>query len=116
MMLLDTAIALAAAALAGTGVGGGGLLVIYLSLAKNIGQLCAQGINLVFFVSGAASSVPMHVKRRSMDAFTVIALGVSGAAGAYAGLMMAKLIDPRYLRTIFGAFLILCGMKTLKSK
>lgn len=116
MTWLDTAVALAAAALAGTGVGGGGLLVIYLSLVKNIGQLCAQGINLVFFVSGASSSLPIHLKRRRTDAFTVVALGVTGAVGAYAGLLIAKAVDPGYLRVIFGAFLTLCGMRALRSK
>ena len=45
------------ASLAGMGIGGGGLLVLYLVFVKGAEQLGAQGLNLVFFICAAASSV-----------------------------------------------------------
>ena len=44
------------------GVGGGGLLVIYLTAIKDIPQLAAQGINLLFFLPSAFVSVLLQLK------------------------------------------------------
>lgn len=113
-MSWDIIVALAASALSGTGIGGGGLLVIYLTLVKNVGQLCAQGINLAFFLSGASSALPVHFHRRKMDMRAVVLIGLTGAVFAYLGLMLARMIDGRWLRVIFGAMLALCGLKVIK--
>lgn len=114
-MMLDALVSFFASLLAGTGVGGGGLLVIYLSVFKGIGQLTSQGINLAFFLAGAAASVPIHLRRRKTDAAAVLVLGAMGAVGSYFGLKLASAVNPDILRMIFGVFLIFCGMKTLKS-
>ncbi len=114
MKILDAIVAFVASALAGTGVGGGGLLVIYLTLVRDTAQLAAQGINLSFFVAGAASAVPIHIKKRNIDPLAVIFIGAFGTVGAYLGLTAAKSISPLLLRKLFGAFLVLCGMKSLK--
>lgn len=115
-MIPDLIVSFFASLLAGTGVGGGGLLVIYLTLARGFEQLCAQGVNLAFFVAGASSSLPIHIKRRRIDALPVAVLGIAGAVGACLGLWLAKKLDARLLRIIFGAFLVFCGMRTLRSK
>lgn len=114
MKALDAIVAFVASALAGTGVGGGGLLVIYLTLVHETAQLAAQGINLSFFISGAASAIPIHIKRRNIDPLAVIFIGAFGIVGAYIGLAIAKSISPSLLRKLFGAFLVLCGLKSLK--
>lgn len=115
-MMWDALVALAASTLSGTGIGGGGLLVIYLTLVKNVEQLCAQGINLVFFLSGASSAIPIHLRKRKIDMCAVIIIGLTGAVFAFLGLQVAKLMDGRLLRMIFGAMLAVCGLKVLREK
>lgn len=115
MKILDVIVSFPASALAGTGVGGGGLLVIYLTLARGLGQLAAQGINLSFFISGATAAVPVHIKKRNIDFLAVIFIGAFGIVGAFIGLTLAKSISPSLLRKFFGIFLILCGLKSLKN-
>ena len=112
MKILDVIVSFLASALAGTGVGGGGLLVIYLTLARGLGQLEAQGINLSFFISGAA--VPVHIKKRKIDFPAVIFIGAFGIVGAFLGLTLAQSISPSLLRKFFGIFLVFCGLKSLK--
>ena len=116
MNLLDMIASAFAATLAGTGVGGGGLLVIYLSLIKNLPQLCCQGINLIFFVSSAAGAVPIHVKRRKINAHAVFIIGGVGALFSFFGALTASSVNADVLRGIFGAFLVFCGVKTLWRK
>ena len=113
MKILDVIVSFLASALAGTGVGGGGLLVIYLTLARGLGQLEAQGINLSFFISGAAA-VPVHIKKRKIDFPAVIFIGAFGIVGAFLGLTLAQSISPSLLRKFFGIFLVFCGLKSLK--
>ena len=116
MTAVDITAAVFAATLAGTGVGGGGLLVIYLSLIKGLPQLCCQGINLVSFVASAAGAVPIHAKRRKINAHAVFIIGGVGALFSFFGVSMASSVDPGVLRGIFGAFLVFCGIKTLWRK
>ena len=84
MKILDAIVAFVASAFAGTGVGGGGLLVIYLTLVRDTAQLAAQGINLSFFIAGATSAVPIHIKKRNIDPLAVIFIGAFGIIGASA--------------------------------
>ena len=115
MKILDVIVSFLASALAGTGVGGGGLLVIYLTLARGLGQLAAQGIHLSFFISGATAAVLVHINERNIDFLAVIFIGAFGIVGAFIGLTLAKSISPSLLRKFFGIFLILCGLKSLKN-
>ena len=115
MKILDVIVSFLASALAGTGVGGGGLLVIYLTLARGLGQLAAQGINLSFFISGATAALHVHIKTRNIDFLAVIFIGTFGIVRAFIGLPLAKSISPSLLRKFFGIFLILCGLKSLKN-
>ena len=66
MFFMDMVASFLISVLAGMGVGGGGLLVIYLSLVRNIDQLAAQGINLLFFVCASLSALVVNIKKRSL--------------------------------------------------
>lgn len=114
--MIDFIVALLASALAGTGVGGGGLLVIYLTLAKQIEQLTAQGINLSFFLAGAVSSLLVHVKKRHINFPLVLLLGLTGAAFSFLGFWLAERVASSLLQKAFGAMLILVGIQTLFKK
>ena len=53
--------------LTGMGIGGGGLLVLYLTAMDGVGQLAAQGCNLLFFVYASAASLFVHNKKRNLN-------------------------------------------------
>ncbi len=111
--MFDFVIGVMIAALAGMGVGGGGLLVLYLVFVKDMAQLEAQGINLVFFVFAASSSLLYHIKKREIKwrlALWVIGVGV---VGAYLGARTAAALDPLLIRRLFGWLMTLSGVVVL---
>lgn len=116
MPILDFFVAVFTATLSGTGIGGGGLYVIYLTLARNVPQLTAQGINLAFFIAGALSSMLIHLRKRRFSFRLVLLAGVLGAIGSLFGAFLANRLDTVLLSKIFGGLLVLCGLRTLFSK
>ena len=116
MFFIDFAAGILIAVLAGLGVGGGGLLVIYLTMAKDIEQIEAQGINLLFFVAAGAASLIVHIKKRKLEFRNIIAMIIFGALGAVAGSLLANKTDPATVRKIFGGFLLAAGLIELFSK
>lgn len=112
----DVIISFLAAVLSGTGVGGGGLLVIYLSIFKDIAQSTAQGINLLFFEVSAIGALPLHVKERKMRTGIILLLGISGLFGATVGTKVAGSTSPILLKKAFGIFLIISGVISMFKK
>jgi len=110
MLWIDFAAGVFVAALAGLGVGGGGLLVIYLTMLKNIEQVEAQGLNLLFFVAAGVSSFFIHAKKRRLDYKIIILIIICGCAGAVGGSLLANIIDGALIKKIFGGFLIVSGI------
>ena len=110
MIVLDFAAGVLVAALAGLGVGGGGLLVIYLTMVKNIEQVEAQGLNLLFFVTAGAASLFIHSKKRKLDKKRIILMIICGAIGAIAGSLLASYVEAALIKKIFGWFLISSGI------
>lgn len=113
MIIADIAAAFFAAALAGMGVGGGGLLVIYLTLAREMPQLEAQGINLIFFLCSALPATAVNLKKRGINPRKLILIAIPGAAAAIPGTFLASAVDAALLRKIFGGLMILAGAATL---
>lgn len=97
------------ASLAGMGIGGGGLLVLYLVFVKGAEQLGAQGLNLVFFICAAASSLVYHAKKRKIMWRVAGILALAGTVGAYMGSVAASAVKPETLRSIFGWFIMTAG-------
>lgn len=116
MRIVDFIVGVFAAALSGTGVGGGGLFIIYLSFAKDMAQGVMQGINLIFFESSAIAALPIHAKKRRINIPLVLLIGVCGIVGAYFGTRIAEAASPALLKKIFGAFMVITGVKTLFSR
>lgn len=113
MIIADIAAAFLTAALAGMGVGGGGLLVIYLTLAREMPQLEAQGINLVFFLSSALPAIAVDIKKRRLDLRRILLIAIPGAVFAVLGAMLAAKVNAAVLRRIFGGLMLLAGGATL---
>jgi len=116
MFFIDFIAGILISLLAGLGIGGGGLLVIYLIMVKDISQIEAQGINLLFFVVAGAASLIIHIKKRKLDLKNIIVMIIFGSLGAVAGSFIANLTDATIVKKIFGGFLLLSGIIELFSK
>jgi len=113
MFIIDFIVGFIVSSLAGLGVGGGGLIVIYLTLVKNIPQIEAQGINLLFFIAAGAASFVIHLKKRNINKKVLVLMIISGSVGAIAGSILVNLISVGIIRTIFSVFLIVSGITEL---
>ncbi|MBO5845432.1 MAG: sulfite exporter TauE/SafE family protein [Clostridia bacterium] len=104
------------AALSGLGVGGGGLFVVFLTLFTNTPQITAQGINLLFFLFSAGSSICIHLSRRQIFGSAIIIMALFGILGSVCGAMLSSIAPQSLLRKAFGVMLVISGMLSLKKK
>ena len=116
MFFIDFIAGILISILAGLGIGGGGLLVIYLTMIKDISQIESQGINLLFFVVAGAASLIIHIKKRKLELKNIIVMIIFGSLGALAGSIIANITDASLVKKIFGGFLLLSGLIELFSK
>ena len=82
-MILDIIAGIVSGILGAMGFGGGGILILYLTMYKDMPQVVSQGINLLFFIPSAAFAVVMHIKNKLIDkkaALVYIAYGLIGVA------------------------------------
>ena len=91
------------------GIGGGGLLVIYLTLVRGVGQLEAQGMNLYFFIFASAAALFVHIAKRKINYPLILLTSSVGMLGAYGGSALASVTDPELIRRVFGAMLLVSG-------
>ena len=116
MFIIDFIVGLFVSVLAGLGVGGGGLIVIYLTLIKNMPQIEAQGINLLFFIAAGASSFIVHFKKRKLNKKMLVLMIISGSIGAVIGSILINFISVDIIKITFSIFLIVSGLIFLFSK
>lgn len=98
------------------GLGGGGVLVLYLVLSLGEEQITAQGINLLFFIPRAALSTVVYSFKKLIDWKTVLAAAAGGLPGVLLGSWLLRSMDPLWPGKIFGAFLLIMGLKELFAK
>lgn len=96
--------------LGGMGIGGGTILIPGLVLLAGLSQHQAQGINLLFFLPVAATSLIIHIKNKLVDYKTMIFAVMAGIPAAFAGAYLASVTQEGLLRKIFGVFLIAAGL------
>ena len=69
----------------GMGLGGGAVLIIYLSVFKDVEQLKAQGINLLFFIPIALVAVIIYALKKQIKWKLTIPIAIGGILGAAGG-------------------------------
>lgn len=110
-------IAVAAGAICGVfsglGVGGGTLLMIWMTAVMGLEQKTAQGINLLYFLPTALCALIFHIRNHLIRWKTVIPAAIAGCFTAVAGAWLATAMDVGLLRRLFGAFLLLVGIREL---
>ena len=72
-------------ALGAMGLGGGGVLVIYLTLAAQIEQTTAQGVNLLLFIPCALLALIPYCRKKLICWKIALPAILFGLAGAFAG-------------------------------
>ena len=97
-------------------LGGGSFLIIYLTVFAGVSQQAAQGINLVFFIPAAACAVLLHTRNRLVDWKSALPAMIAGAITAIISANIAMKIDGDISRKLFGAFVLIMGMKMLSEK
>lgn len=105
-----------AGAAAALGLGGGTFLIIYLTVFAGTAQSAAQGINLIFFIPSAAAAVWLHSRGGLVDWKKALPAAAAGVLSAALCSFAANNIDPVRMRRLFGAFILLAGMKMLAEK
>ncbi len=108
--MIDFIAALLCAILAAMGVGGGGLLVIYLSLVKDLPQLTSQGINLLFFLPSALISILFKRKLFKSQKELILLICPAAVVSSLTFCLIGGLIDETLIRRIFGIFLIFAAL------
>ncbi len=115
-MLGYAAVSFVVAMLAGTGVGGGGLFILYLAEFCSYGQFKAQAINLVFFIFAAAGSLLLRARHRSLDTSQLAECIIFSVGGTLIGTVIRTHLPENVLRTAFGIFLCLAGLRAVLKK
>lgn len=95
------------------GVGGGLVMVPFMVLALGEGQHLAEGTSLLVIVPTAIAGVIAHSGRGYVSFKHAIVLALGGVGGSYLGATIALELDAGLLQTIFGAFLVLMGVRTV---
>ncbi len=95
------------------GFGGGGILILYLVLYKDMPQLNAQGINLIFFIPAAITALIKHRKNNLIDRKMSLTFIVYGIIGVGIGYILINHLETQLIRKIFSIALISVGIKSL---
>ena len=107
---IDFLVSCGVALLSGLGVGSGGLLVVFLTKYREIGQLFAQGVNLIFFIFSSGASTAVNLRMRNICYGAVSLMSIGGTIGAIVGALIASVLDPDLLRIGFGIMLLIGGV------
>ncbi len=100
-------------AIGAMGLGGGAVLLIYLAVFKDVPQLKAQGINLLFFIPVGLLAVGIYAFKRQIKWKITLPIALGGLLGAAAGTFLAASLGGDFTAKIFGGFLIFLGVKEI---
>ncbi len=93
------------------GLGGGAVLIIYLTLFTSTDRLTVGGINLIFFIPISLLAVIIYALKGQIRWKTVLSLALFGILGAVLGIWLSNIIGSKIIGKIFGALLIIMGLK-----
>lgn len=102
--------------LAGLGIGGGSLLILYLTAVLDMDPKSARGINLLFFLPCALSSLWARRSQGELKIRPLVPAILSGCAAAFAFSLLGEKLDLDLLKKLFGGLLILTGIRELMYK
>ena len=113
MGIWDAVVSFLVGGLSGMGIGGGTLLVIFLTLVRDVPQLKTQGTNLLFFLFSAGAALPIHLRRRTLPLREVALTAAAAIPASFLGFLLAGKLPENTVRTLFAVLLLLSGGWTL---
>lgn len=93
------------------GVGGGIIMVPFMVIALDFSQHLAEGTSLLVIVPTAIAGVVAHRRRDYVSFKNGALIAIGGIGGAYLGAWLAHRLDPEALQRLFGAFVLLMGIR-----
>ena len=99
--------------LGGMGMGGGTVLIPALTIFFGVEQHAAQAANLIAFIPMALFSLKMHQKQGLLKTEGVVSIVIPALITSVATAFLTSLLPGEVLGKLFGAFLILLGIKGL---
>jgi uncharacterized protein len=108
-MIINMLIGFLAGFIGALGLGGGGVLVMFLTAFMGVGQLKAQGTNLLFFIPVGLFALLIHSRKKLVSWKIAVPAIICGLAGAGIGCLLANILGAFAMRKIFGAMLLILG-------
>jgi len=99
--------------LAGLGIGGGSLLILWLTMALGMDPATARGINLLFFLPCAVTSILVRRKNADLKIRPLLPAILSGCAAALIFSFLGTGLNLELLKKLFGGLLIVTGIREL---
>lgn len=109
-MLINSLVGFLAGVIGALGLGGGGVLVMFLAAFLNMGQLKAQGVNLLFFIPVGIFALILHSRKKLVEWKTALPAIGFGLIGAAVGCYLARFLGADIIRKIFGGMLLVLGV------
>ncbi len=116
MFIVEAVVGFLTGVLASMGLGGGFVLVLWLTLAENMTQRTAQGVNVLFFLPIAFIALVLHIKSGLVNKSLVKKMLLGGILGAIIGTIGTHLVPQELLRKLYAVFLLAFGVKELFAK
>ena len=108
-MMINFVIGFLAGFIGALGLGGGGVLVMFLTIFMGVGQLKAQGINLLFFIPVGLFALLFHCRKKLVNWKIAIPAILCGLIGAAIGSLLANFFGASVMRKLFGTMLLILG-------
>ena len=97
--------------LTGLGVGGGSLLMIWLTAVLGMDAGTARGVNLLFFLPGAAIAILSRKKQGTIQWKHILPPAAAGCAAAWICSRLSTAVDNSLFQKAFGILLIAAGIR-----
>ena len=109
--LIALAVGAATGVLSGLGIGGGTLLVLYLTAVSDMDNVAAGGINLLYFLGCAPTSLWFHARQNRLDTRAALWAILGGCPAALVTSLLTPDESPLWLEKAFGALLLAVGVR-----
>ena len=97
--------------LTGLGVGGGSLLMVWLTAVVGMDAVTARGINLLFYLPGAAAAIILRRKQGRIHWKHILSPAAAGCIAAWVCSRFSTVVENSWLQKVFGAALIAAGLR-----
>lgn len=111
--MTDLIVGTALGFLAGIGTGGGSLLLLWLTVVREMPPEEARTVNLLFFLPGALIATVLSKKQDRIRYKELLPAIVAGCAAAVGAALLGRNLDTHLLKKLFGGLLTAAGIREI---